>query len=879
MFGVTTYYRREEDGSLSIKLEGRIEGVPLYEQVAVLREVDLHSKWAPFCSSSLTLAHLDKLDTVGWFVVGLPNFGLMRDGCFRAIGCDSIAEDGSILLVGKGIADGPSTSTSQKQQKQQQQQQPTTTPPPLESSLSSDPILEQLDLPDPPTRLGSGRLTIKTFHATIHIESPTSARTKIITNINPNLPLLPQSLLDFIMKKLCGVLLIKLQNAAKKIVKDPVANPHARKMRQEEDFYKVWLRAKFEGVCVARGWTMPSIAAFDLTEQQLEQAALVEEKARQTLSRRFYHASKSDDKFNHRPTLLTTNSNASEPANVGRHGAASFEAEASPRQEAYQNNSNSSRRGSSYHDSDSISELSLNSTSSLMNAWKNNPLALYLRDLEDRTQMLKARTIEVERLRASNRLKPKQLDPVAQTRLDELRAAKERRRENEENWTKKAVIPYDATKLQKKLIQEKHKRDWATIWTRHQMSTRIVVTLLLTASLFGILHIDTLSGFFSPLQTLLFDNHGPWWHRLGRDVGLICYMGVSAVIHFSLCYVALMYAFSGLQLGKLAGQQAKKFYSENVHLIVAAGSGSMVVLGLLRALFMAIVRNIIWYNIVIWNKVVGTVNPVSNGMALIVPDNLEPLLVMVLNLYDSIYDIVARLLSLAVGVAHKLVFESNAVGRLSASAILSVYERFASSNKQWQAYIGDLVDRFEGRVEMYSWREQAFDATRALLAYSAIFLLTLLVLFNLYARKVRVPDEKGGPEDPALATVTHSSDSLSASPSLPMTTSTEPLNSSGRKVNGRPRSAPKSAAYSTQRSLPPYFDAIAEEPHNQAAEEASILEAKSATQVATPSSVLENKVVEKKKRRGFRFRGRKSNQIDSNTKGTKQRAAGRAPSM
>ena len=104
---MTTYYRREDDGSLSIKLEGSLKDVPLFDQVAILREVDLHYRWAPFCSSSLTIAHLDKLDTVGWFVVGLPHFGLIRDACFRAIGCDSIYEDGSILLVAQGIADKP----------------------------------------------------------------------------------------------------------------------------------------------------------------------------------------------------------------------------------------------------------------------------------------------------------------------------------------------------------------------------------------------------------------------------------------------------------------------------------------------------------------------------------------------------------------------------------------------------------------------------------------------------------------------------------------------------------------------------------------------------------------------------------------------------
>jgi hypothetical protein len=224
---------------------------------------------------------------------------------------------------------------------------------------------------------------------------------------------------------------------------------------------------------------------------------LVEEKAlAHAQSRRFYH-SKSDVKYN-RPPLHTSRSNNSEPE----------------RQEAYQESS----KKEAYHDSDSISELSLNSSSSMMSAWKNNPLAVYLRDVEEKTQLQKVQKIEDERHRASNRLKPKQLDTVAQTRLDELRAAKERQREIEATWTTRAVIPLDASKSQKKLIKDKHTRDWATIWTRHQMLTRIVVTLFSTASLFGILYMDTLSE-FAPLQ-MLFDN--------SMDPGGIVLVGMSA---------------------------------------------------------------------------------------------------------------------------------------------------------------------------------------------------------------------------------------------------------------------------------------------------------------------------------------------------------------
>jgi len=133
LFGITTYYRTEEDNSLSIKLEGTLDGLPLFEQVAVLKEVDLHCKWAPFCSSSLTVKDLDKLDTVGWICIGVPSFGLARDGVFRAIGCDNMMEDGSIIIAGQGIQDRS------------------------EDEPYSEPFfnegLEGLDIPDAPTRM------------------------------------------------------------------------------------------------------------------------------------------------------------------------------------------------------------------------------------------------------------------------------------------------------------------------------------------------------------------------------------------------------------------------------------------------------------------------------------------------------------------------------------------------------------------------------------------------------------------------------------------------------------------------------------------------------------------------------------------------------
>jgi hypothetical protein len=554
LFGVTTHYRREEDGSLSIKMEGRLEGTALFEQVAILREVDLHYKWAPFCSSSLTIAHLNKLDTVGWFVVGLPHFGLMRDACFRAMGCDSIYEDGSILLVGQGLADQPQDGV-----KSRTLQEPPASDTPVRYSnarnndgfeyLTNDPILQQLDLPDVPKGIGSGRMTIRTFQAIIHIESPTEASTRIVANVNPNLPLIPQSLIDFLMKKLCGVLLAKLQNAAKKVAKDPIYNDHAHLMRIQESFYKGWLMEKFRQICKLREWTMPPVTCFELTEQQLEQAEAAfekkNEKKKKNSKKAFkLYSSMSNEKLD--DFLERKNSGTESEPNM-----------ATPRLRAHT-------------DSDSMSDLSQLSGSTHSGGWGGNPIAKYLKDLEEKTANRKLRDIEKERERAANRLKPKELDETSRSRLQELRVAREQRLAGKMAG-QKPVVPKDATKSQRKLINSKYKNDWVTMWTNHSSVTRIFLLQVLVISLFVLLYSDSLFETFVARSI----SSGMSMDRK-RDIAAILYLFLSTGLHFCLGYIALMYAFSSLQLGMIAGRQATRYYSQNVHLIVAVSSGTML---------------------------------------------------------------------------------------------------------------------------------------------------------------------------------------------------------------------------------------------------------------------------------------------------------------
>lgn len=205
-----------------------------------MRECDLYHAWAPFTNKSEKLAQLDRLDVVSWFVVGVPVLGLTRDACYRAVGCDCMNEDGSVLLVAVGLNDTeehgvktykenreesddcivgtsermrgsvnrgekdslngqPSTSTQHVAQQEAQQATfaasdsndftnliDTTT----SSFLARDEILSTLEIPPIPEGSGRGRITINNFSASIDILGPTAARTKMVVNVNPNLQMM-----------------------------------------------------------------------------------------------------------------------------------------------------------------------------------------------------------------------------------------------------------------------------------------------------------------------------------------------------------------------------------------------------------------------------------------------------------------------------------------------------------------------------------------------------------------------------------------------------------------------------------------------------------------------------------------------------------------
>lgn len=57
IFGISTYYRVDEDGYLLLRMEG-IQEIPIFEQLAVLYEVALFNQWMPFCTQSELLQQI-----------------------------------------------------------------------------------------------------------------------------------------------------------------------------------------------------------------------------------------------------------------------------------------------------------------------------------------------------------------------------------------------------------------------------------------------------------------------------------------------------------------------------------------------------------------------------------------------------------------------------------------------------------------------------------------------------------------------------------------------------------------------------------------------------------------------------------------------------
>ncbi len=71
------------------------------------------------------------------------------------------------------------------------------------------------------------------------------------------------------MKRMCGIILSRIQLASMKVIKNPTKNAHTRRMREDVLFYRDWLLPKYRLYCDELGWTMPQVRAFEIDDDEL----------------------------------------------------------------------------------------------------------------------------------------------------------------------------------------------------------------------------------------------------------------------------------------------------------------------------------------------------------------------------------------------------------------------------------------------------------------------------------------------------------------------------------------------------------------------------------------------------------------------------------
>lgn len=222
MFGIRTHYQHDsKSNQIKIKLDGLMNDLPLFEQCAVIHEVDLFHEWVPFCRESQTIEKIGKAELFPYINIGIP--GLSRDFLMRVYGADCLVERGKLIILGKSIETYPGEKT----------------------------------VPFKACGWFHNRMVVEEFRCIVDVLTPTSAKTTIIAEVNPHAPL-PQAMLNFFIKNLAGVLLYFFQKQAMKVSQDPNC-AHAHRIRENREFYEDWVLPKLRNFCDFKGWEQPNI--------------------------------------------------------------------------------------------------------------------------------------------------------------------------------------------------------------------------------------------------------------------------------------------------------------------------------------------------------------------------------------------------------------------------------------------------------------------------------------------------------------------------------------------------------------------------------------------------------------------------------------------
>lgn len=102
--GVTTHYKMSTDNLLSVKLEGVLDNVPLFDQANVIYEIDLFTQWMPLCGSAVKVDQVNRAELAAYLRFKPP---LGRDTLLHVYASDILLAHDKMVLVGKSVDEWP----------------------------------------------------------------------------------------------------------------------------------------------------------------------------------------------------------------------------------------------------------------------------------------------------------------------------------------------------------------------------------------------------------------------------------------------------------------------------------------------------------------------------------------------------------------------------------------------------------------------------------------------------------------------------------------------------------------------------------------------------------------------------------------------------
>jgi hypothetical protein len=270
-WGIKTYYK-VENGRIRVRMEGGLDELPLFEQCAVIHEVDLFNEWIPFCRESRLVEKLGKAELFMYLCVS-PLF-LSRDTCLHAYGADCLYETGQIILIGRSIdhmkAAPPSDSGEDRYGNGDGHYEVSSengTILGVESSTSTIKHACNTDdmyaCPWKKETWRHKRMEVTEFNAIFKPTNNKAASAVIVACVDPNLPQLHPGIINFVIKKMAGLALYFFQKRVSEVAKTEDSSTSS-KMRENPHFYTDWLFPKVQQYYEHRGWEMgvvPSLIA------------------------------------------------------------------------------------------------------------------------------------------------------------------------------------------------------------------------------------------------------------------------------------------------------------------------------------------------------------------------------------------------------------------------------------------------------------------------------------------------------------------------------------------------------------------------------------------------------------------------------------------